>query len=191
MGRCAGLGFAPTGVSVSARVTRAEFGGDSGRREGRSWRDRSLPRSRPLETKQGGGEAGTRAPRTPGAVSVSGERLEPLSAKLREGRGTRSRAGSSAIRSGAAPGSTRCRLPAPRSRFPTPPCPPPLGAEVSAGCVPGPWERVGTRPFRAIEEVTHGDKETPGNEPGEVRAPPGLVGDSGAPEVSFPALGGL
>lgn len=38
-----------------------------------------------------------------------------------------------------------------------------LGAEVSAGCVSGPWERVGTRPLRASEEVTHGDQKTPGN----------------------------
>lgn len=35
--------------------------------------------------------------------------------------------------------------------------------------------------------MTHGDKETPGNRPGEVRTPPGL-GDSGAPEVPCPAL---
>ncbi|CAD7677764.1 unnamed protein product [Nyctereutes procyonoides] len=68
-----------------------------------------------------------------------------------------------------------------------------LGAEVSAGCVPpppGPWERVGTHPFRAIEEVTHGDKETPGNGTGAVRAPPGL-GDRGAPEVGFLSAPGV
>lgn len=33
--------------------------------------------------------------------------------------------------------------------------------------------------------MTHGDKETPGNGPSEIRTPPGL-GDSGDAEVSFP-----
>lgn len=62
-----------------------------------------------------------------------------------------------------------------------------LGAEVSACCVPGPWELVGTRPLRASEVVTHGDKKTPGNGLGEVRTPPGL-GDSGSPISSLPCL---
>lgn len=61
-----------------------------------------------------------------------------------------------------------------------------LGAEVSAGCVLCSWEQVRTRPLRASEEVTHGDKETPGDGPGEVRTPPWL-GYSGAPEGAFRA----
>lgn len=61
-----------------------------------------------------------------------------------------------------------------------------LGAEVSAGSVPCSWEQVRTRPLRASEEVTHGDKETPGAGPGEVRTPPWL-GYSGAPEGPFRA----
>ncbi|XP_027458888.2 translation initiation factor IF-2-like [Zalophus californianus] len=118
--------------------------------------------------------------------------MKPLSAEPREERRTPSRAGSLAIRSRAALGSNRCRLrPDPRGLGPRRlRVRHQLGAEVSAGCVAGPWERVGTRPLSAIEEVTHGDKETPGNGLGEVRAPPGL-GESGPPEVGFPALRGL
>lgn len=37
--------------------------------------------------------------------------------------------------------------------------------------------------------MTHGDKETPGNWLGEVRAPPRL-GDNGPPEIGFAALRG-
>lgn len=62
-----------------------------------------------------------------------------------------------------------------------------LGAEVSAGSVPCSWEQVRTRPLRARKEVTHGDKETPGDGPGEVRTPPWL-GYTGAPEGPLRAL---
>lgn len=59
-------------------------------------------------------------------------------------------------------------------------------AEVSAGCVLGPWECVGTRSLRVSWEVTHGDKKTPGDEPGDIRTPPGL-GDCGSARGLFPA----
>ena len=61
----------------------------------------------------------------------------------------------------------------------------PGAAEVSSGCVPGPWERVGTRSLRVSWEVTHGDKKTPGNKSGDIRTPPGL-GDCGSARSPFP-----
>ena len=60
----------------------------------------------------------------------------------------------------------------------------PGAAEVSSGCVLGPWERVGIRSLRVSWEVTHGDKKTPGNEPGDIRTPPGL-GDCGSARSPF------
>lgn len=61
----------------------------------------------------------------------------------------------------------------------------PGAAEVSSGCVLGPWERVGIRSLRVSWEVTHGDKKTPGNESGDIRTPPGL-GDCGSARSPFP-----
>lgn len=62
----------------------------------------------------------------------------------------------------------------------------PSAAEVSAGCVLGPWEHVGTRSLKESWEVTHGDKKTPGNETGDIRTPPGL-GDCGSARSALPA----
>ena len=62
----------------------------------------------------------------------------------------------------------------------------PSAAEVSADCVLGPWEHVGTCSLKESWEVTHGDKTTPGSETGDIRTPPGL-GDCGSARSPFPA----
>lgn len=109
--------------------------------------------------------------------------LKPLYAEVSGRGGTSIRAGSSAIRSPAARIQSVPPPPRPlRSGSPAPSRP----LSDQSGLCP---QLLGTslNTSLRVSEVTHGDKETPGNGPGEVRTPPRL-GDSGAPEVPFPAL---
>lgn len=156
--------------------------GGSGRRKGAQVPGISPLRSLPWKLRWGEGRRGpsrgcARGPRL-GALAAWGRSL--FRAGLREGRGKPSRTGSFGIHSRAVLRSDRCR-PRPRTEVGVP-----SAAEVSAGCVLGPWEHVGTRSLKESWEVTHGDKKTPGNKTGDIRTTPGL-GDCGSARSPFPA----
>lgn len=124
-------------------------------------------------------------PGTPGSGTLAAWGQSPVRAGLREGRG---KAKPNRFIWDPFPGGSQIRS---VSSWPRTEVGVPGAAEVSSGCVLGPWERVGTRSLRVSWEVTHGDKKTPGNEPGDIRTPPGL-GDCGFRQKSLlPLLHGL